>query len=128
MYMYKLNVLVKYMKQESKQLDVVFTALANKHRRAITYRLSLQPSSISELAKVLKLSLPAIHRHIKTLEAAKLLQRKKSGRCNFLAINRDAFTLLREWIEGYHSYWGTNAESLNNYIQWIEKKQIKSKK
>ena len=115
------------MKQESKHLDAVFTALANKHRRAITYRLSLQPSSISELAKVLKLSLPAIHKHIRVLEEAKLLQRKKSGRCNFLALNRDALTALREWIESYHSYWGTNAESLKNYVKWIEGKQIKKK-
>ena len=115
------------MKQESKHLDAVFTALANKHRRAIAHRLSLQPSSISDLANVLKLSLPAIHKHIRVLEEAKLLQRKKSGRCNFLALNRDAFTALAGWIEGYHWYWGTNAESLENYVKWIEAKHIKNK-
>lgn len=113
------------MKQESKHLDKVFIALANKHRRAIAHRLSLQPSSISDLADMLKLSLPAIHKHITILEDAKLLQRKKSGRLNFLALNRDAFTLLRQWLDGYHSYWGTNAETLKNYIQWIEEKQVK---
>ena len=108
------------MKYESKTLDAAFTALANKQRRAIVYRLSLQPSSISRLANELKLSLPAIYKHIGILEKAKLLQRKKSGRTNFLALNRNALVTLREWIEQYHAYWGSNEESLENYIKWIE--------
>ena len=106
------------MKKESKQLDAVFTALANEYRRAIVYRLSLQPSTISSLANELQLSLPAIHKHIKILEQAKLLQRKKSGRSNFLALNRDALITLHEWIAQYHPYWGSNTESLENYITW----------
>jgi len=113
------------MKYESKQLDAAFTALANKHRRAIVYRLSLQPSSISDLANELKLSLPAIHKHIGILEGAKLLKRRKSGRSNFLALNRDALTALRRWIEQYHAYWGSNKESLENYVKWIEKGEQK---
>lgn len=113
------------MKYESKQLDAVFIALANKYRRAIVYRLSLQPSSISNLAYELKLSLPAIHKHIRVLERASLLQRRKSGRSNFLALNRDGLTALRHWIGQYHAYWGSNKESLENYIQWIEKGEYK---
>lgn len=109
------------MKHEGQQLDDVFTALANKYRRAIVHRLSLHPSSISKLSDELKLSLPAIHKHIKLLEKAKLLQRKKSGRSHFLALNRNAFTVIRAWVEQYHSYWGGNAETLDNYIMWIEK-------
>ena len=109
------------MEYESKRLDAVFTALANKQRRAIVYRLSLQPSSISGLANELKLSLPAIHKHITILEQAKCLQRKKSGRSNFLALNRDALSALREWIGQYHAYWGSNRESLENYVKWIER-------
>lgn len=109
------------MNYESTQLDAAFRALANKQRRAIVYRLSLQPSSISDLANMLKLSLPAIHRHVRILEGARLLQRKKSGRSNFLALNRNALLALREWIEQYAAFWGSNHESLENYVQWIEK-------
>ena len=109
------------MKYEGKQLAAIFEALANEHRRVIIYHLSLQPSSISVLANVLKLSLPAIHKHISVLEKAKFLKRKKSGRCNFLALNRDAFAKLNSWMAGYHSYWGNNNESLANYVKWINK-------
>jgi DNA-binding transcriptional ArsR family regulator len=108
------------MKHAGKLLDRVFTALANHHRRAIIYRLSLQPSSISYLAKELKLSLPAIHKHIKILEQAKLLQRKKSGRSNFLALNRTGLIAHREWIEQFNPHWGNNKESLENYVHRIE--------
>ncbi len=108
------------MKHESKQLDGIFTALANKQRRAMVYRLSLQPSSISKLANELGLSLPAIHKHISVLEKAKLLNRKKSGRSNFLALNRDALVALRKWTEQYHAYWGNNDETLENYISHLK--------
>jgi predicted transcriptional regulator len=50
-------------------LDLLFGALANEHRREIIYSLGLQPSSISRLASLRGLSLPAIHKHITVLEA-----------------------------------------------------------
>ena len=52
---------------ETKGLDLLFEALANDHRRGIIYTLGLQPRSISQLADQEKLSLPAIHKHIKVL-------------------------------------------------------------
>jgi DNA-binding transcriptional ArsR family regulator len=108
------------MNSKEAQLDKIFQALANKHRRAIIYRLSLQPASIMQLAKEQKLSLPAIHKHIKILEQARLLKRKKSGRVNFLALDRAALVSLQSWIAQYHSYWGSQEESLENYVSAIE--------
>lgn len=105
----------------SKHLSNTFEALANAHRRSIVYRLSLLPASITQLANAEKLSLPAIHKHIKILERAKLVQRKKSGRTNFLALDRTALAELRSWIEQYHSYWGRNEETLENYVADIER-------
>ena len=66
------------------KLDLLFDALANEHRREIIYSLGLQPSSISQLASLRGLSLPAIHKHIKVLESAGLINRQKSGRVNFI--------------------------------------------
>src|SRR3989344_8303814 len=110
-------------KRSSKLLNDAFEALASVRRRAIVYRLSLRPASITELAKEGKLSLPAIHKHIKVLERAKLVQRKKSGRSNFLAIDRTALRELSDWIHRYHAYWGDNTETLENYVAGIESKQ-----
>ena len=108
-------------KGRTNRLGDTFEALANEHRRSIVHRLSLLPASIVQLAAAEQLSLPAIHKHIKILERAKLVQRKKSGRTNFLALDRTALRELRDWIEQYHAYWGTNEETLENYVAGIER-------
>ena len=111
------------MKGRDDKLNDVFNALSNKHRRDMVYRLSLGPTSISSLANEIGLSLPAIHKHIAVLENAHLLQRKRVGRSNFVALNRDALQAVHAWINQYHSYWGNNSESLENYISRIEEEK-----
>ncbi len=104
-------------------LDRVFEALANKHRREIVYFLSLQPSSISQLASMRDLSLPAIHKHIKILENADMLVRKKIGRTNFLTLNRKSLAGLQDWVMQFHTYWGSEEETLENYAQYLERQK-----
>ncbi len=106
--------------KDADNLDQVFSALANSRRRQIVYTLGLQPASISQLADQQHSSLPAIHRHIKVLERAKLVQRKKSGRVNFLALDRTGLLLMQDWVLKYQAYWGTNQDTLENYISSIE--------
>ncbi len=108
-------------------LDNVFEALANKHRREIIYVLSLQPCSISQLAFMRGLSLPAIHKHIKVLAIADLILRKKIGRTNFLALNRESLGGLQQWVKQYHTYWGSNEATLENYAQYLGGKKPKKK-
>jgi DNA-binding transcriptional ArsR family regulator len=79
-------------------LDNVFQALANKHRREIIYVLSLQPCSISKLAFLRNLSLPAIHKHIEVLEKGGLVTRRKIGQTNFLTLNPESFRALQDWL------------------------------
>ena len=105
---------------EVDDLDSVFAALANPHRRQIVHLLALQPASIKQLAQRLGISLTAIHRHIRVLEDAALVQRKKSGRVNFLAINRATMLRVQEWAQQYHAYWGSDEETLENYVAAIE--------
>ena len=107
----------------SKDLDKVFDALANEHRREIIYALGLRPCSISELASRRGLSLPAIHRHITTLEDADMVARKKIGRTNFLALNRAPLRGLQDWVQQFHPYWGSDKETLENYTNYLSKQQ-----
>ena len=106
-------------------LDHVFEALANKHRREIIYVLSLQPCSISQLASMRGLSLPAIHKHIKILENAGMIIRRKIGRTNFLTLNRESLRGLQDWLMQYHTYWGSNEETLENYAQYLSRENQK---
>ena len=105
--------------QDTQELDHVFEALANKHRREIIYVLSLQPCSITKLAAMRKLSLPAIHKHIEILEKGGLILRKKIRQTNFLSLNRAALRGLQEWVMQYHTYWGNDEATLENYAEYL---------
>lgn len=103
----------------SGDLNSVFEALANEHRREIIHLLALQPRSISQLADVRGLSLPAMHKHVRVLESAALVRRRKIGRTNFLALERGGLSNLRAWIDGFNPWWGTDQESLENYAEYL---------
>ena len=102
-------------------LDRLFEALANKHRREIVYVLALQPHSISHLAELRGLSLPAIHKHIKILEDAGMVARRKVGRTNVLTLNRTSLRGLQQWLSQYQAYWGSDHETLENYESFVNR-------
>jgi len=103
------------MSDTAPDLDVVLRALANQHRREIVSALALQPLSIGQLAQRRGLSLPAIHKHITVLEDAGLVLRRKVGRANILTMDRGPLRSLQGWLGQFHAYWGTDAETLENY-------------
>ncbi|MBC7462842.1 MAG: winged helix-turn-helix transcriptional regulator [Actinobacteria bacterium] len=109
------------------KLDLLFDALANEHRREIIFSLGLQPSSISQLASLRGLSLPAIHKHLKVLESAGLINRKKSGRVNFITLNRASLRGVQAWLNQFHTYWDSSSETLSNYAQTAELKERSGK-
>jgi DNA-binding transcriptional ArsR family regulator len=113
--------------QGTQDLDHIFEALANKHRREIIYVLSLQPCSISKLASMRNLSLPAIHKHIEILEKGGLILRKKIGQTNFLALNRAGLRGLQDWVMQYHTYWGNDEATLENYAQYLGRDETNKK-
>lgn len=97
-------------------LDGIFEALASSKRRAIIRTLAFRPATVSQLAADHKMSLPSIHRHIRTLEEAKLIQRRKVGRINFVALRREHFAAAKAWMAEYQLEWGNDQETLENYI------------
>lgn len=109
------------------KLDLLFDALANEHRREIIYSLGLQPSSISQLASLRGLSLPAIHKHLKVLESAGLISRQKSGRVNFITLNRPSMRAVQAWLNQFHTYWDSGSETLSNYAPTAESKEVSRK-
>jgi DNA-binding transcriptional ArsR family regulator len=102
-------------------LSQVFDALANEHRREIIRMLALQPRSISQLAELRGLSLPAIHKHVRVLEEAAMVSRRKLGRTNFLALERKPLSRLQAWTGQFHPSWGTEAETLANYADALRR-------
>lgn len=109
-------------------LGAVFEALANEHRREMARLLALQPRSISQLADLRGLSLPAIHKHVRVLEDAGLVARRKVGRSNVLTLRRESLRRLRTWAEGFDPWWGTDDESLENYAHHLAQDPTKESK
>lgn len=101
---------------DSLKLDDVLRALSHQKRRGIIHDLSLHPATVGQLARDHDLSLPAIHKHIRTLEEADLIARKKVGRTNFVALERDSLALAQRWINQYRVEWLSADATLENYI------------
>lgn len=101
---------------DSPQLDTILEALANQKRRGIINDLSFSPNTVGKVASSHGLSLPAIHKHIRILENANLITRKKSGRTNFIALNQKTLGIAKNWVIQYSTEWGNLDASLENYI------------
>ena len=108
----------------SQTLDQLFGALANEHRREIVRMLALQPFAIHQLADARGLSLPAIHKHIKVLEKAGLVKRKKLGRTNILAFRREGMMQVQAWAGLFHTLWGTDLASFENYADFVSRSPV----
>jgi DNA-binding transcriptional ArsR family regulator len=108
-------------------LSQVFDALANEHRRELIRLLALQPRSISQLAELRGLSLPAINKHVRVLEQAAMVRRRKLGRTNFLALERRPLSRLQTWTAQFQPWWGTDGETFENYIESIRRDQLSKK-
>jgi len=48
-----------------------------------------------------------------------MIIRKKIGRTNFLALNRESLSGLQDWLKQFHTYWGSDEETLENYAQLL---------
>jgi DNA-binding transcriptional ArsR family regulator len=105
--------------QAAAALDQVLEALANPHRRAIVYVLGLQPCAISQLAAMRGLSLPAIHKHLRVLEDAGFIVRRKEGRTTYLTLNPRPLARLQDWVGQFHPYWGHGEGTYENYAEYL---------
>ena len=79
--------MLKYMLDQTIDLDRTFQALADKSRRTMVERLTLGPASVSELAEPLAMSLAAVLQHVQVLEACGLVKTAKVGRTRMCRID-----------------------------------------
>ena len=103
-------------------LNNIFEALANDKRRGMINTLAYRPATVSQLADDYDLSLPAMHKHVRMLERAKLIKRKKVGRTNFVAFNHKTMQQAQDWIMEFQTAWGSDKETLENYIASLERR------
>src|ERR671937_3306773 len=97
-------------------VDRVFHALADPSRRIIVERLSRGPASVSELARPLPMSLPAVVQHIQVLETSGLVRSEKVGRVRTCEIEPAALRPVEQWISARRSNWESRLDRLGDYL------------
>ncbi len=97
-------------------VDRVFHALADPNRRVIVERLSRGPASVSELARPLPMSLPAVVQHLHVLEASGLVRSDKIGRVRTCRIEPAALRPVEQWISARRTSWECRLERLGEYL------------
>lgn len=104
--------IVKYMLNYQRRLDSVFSTLAVPARRSIVERLSNGPASVSELARPLKMSLPAVVQHIQVLEASGIIRTEKTGRVRRCRLQPKTLAPAEDWFAQRRSHWERKLDRL----------------
>src|SRR5690348_15665816 len=97
-------------------LDQTFQALSDPARRSILDRLSQGPATVSELAKPLPMSLPAVMLHLKALEESGLVKSSKTGRVRTCRIEPALLSEAERWIAERRVLWERNLDRLAAYL------------
>ena len=103
-------------------LDRAFQALADPTRRALLSRLTRGPAAVSELARPLPMSLPAVMQHLAVLEASGLVRSEKLGRVRTCRIEPPALTLAEHWLQQRRVEWTRNLDRLGEYLDTLNAK------
>ncbi len=97
-------------------LDLRFQALADPTRRAIVEQLVRGPASVSELARPLPMTLPAVVQHLAVLEASGLVATEKNGRVRTCRIESGALRTIELWIGERRATWERRFDRLGNEL------------
>jgi DNA-binding transcriptional ArsR family regulator len=101
-------------------LDLLFQALADPTRRAMVERLSGGPATVSELARPLAMSLPAVMQHLQVLEASGLVRSRKAGRVRTCVIAPEALSEAERWLSGQRLEWERRLDRLGEYLETLQ--------
>ncbi|WP_425617351.1 ArsR/SmtB family transcription factor [Anatilimnocola sp. NA78] len=115
----------------SDPLSATFAALADPTRRAILARLARGETSVNELAKPFKLSLPGISKHLKVLERCGLVTRSRDAQRRPCRLDACRLKEAAEWLAHYQAFWSDSFDRLDDHLQQLqgkEKKRARTKK
>jgi DNA-binding transcriptional ArsR family regulator len=109
------------MLNQSSALDLTFQALADPTRRSMLACLAHGPRSVSELARPMAMSLPAVMQHLAVLEASGLVRSRKLGRVRTCTIQPQALSLAEQWLNQRRSEWEGHFDRLGAYLETMKK-------
>ena len=101
----------------TEQLNRTFAALADPTRRAILARLAGGEATVTELAEPFDMTLPAVSKHLKVLEAAGLIERKREGQTRPCVLRGEALEAVARWADHTRQAWEQRFDRLDDYLK-----------
>jgi DNA-binding transcriptional ArsR family regulator len=117
--------MVKY---NSRTLDRTFAALADPTRRRILAQLTRGNRCVTDLARRYTMSLPAVSKHLRVLEKAGLLRRRRyrpDGRVHEMQLQAGPLKQASQWVEEYRKFWEGSLDRLAAYLERTHKQPTK---
>ncbi|MBI5094944.1 MAG: winged helix-turn-helix transcriptional regulator [Candidatus Hydrogenedentes bacterium] len=106
-------------------ISTTFAALADPTRRAILARLALGETSVTELAKPFKMTMPGISKHLKVLEHAGLIARGREAQWRPCRLEAKPLKEVADWVERYRRFWEERLDRLEVYLRDLQAKEKK---
>jgi DNA-binding transcriptional ArsR family regulator len=113
---------------DEERLSETFAALANSTRRAIVARLADGEATVNELAEPFDLTLPAISKHIKVLEAAGLVIRTQRAQYRPCTLDAAPLKEVSAWAEQCRSAWEDRFDRMDQYLKQLRPKRKAGKR
>ena len=104
-------------------LSVTFAALADPTRRAILSRLASGECSLTELAEPFEMSVPAVSKHLRVLERACLIVRRREAQRRPCRIEAAPLKDVAEWADRYRHIWEQRLDRLDTYLHHLRAKE-----
>jgi DNA-binding transcriptional ArsR family regulator len=102
---------------DEEALDATFFALTDSTRRAVLVCMAFAESSVTELAAPFNISLPALSKHLRILQQAGLIERRKEGRFNLCRLVATPMQDAALWTGRYRMFWEKQLDSLAAYLE-----------
>lgn len=104
-------------------LSTTFAALADPTRRAILARLTRGPATVTELAAPFTISGPAVSKHLRVLERARLIARGREAQWRPCKLEAQPLREVANWVERYQRFWEQRFDSLERYLREVQPKE-----
>jgi DNA-binding transcriptional ArsR family regulator len=105
-------------------LSTVLSALSDPTRRAIIARLAVRgETSVTALAKPFRMSLPAVSKHLRVLEAAGLISRGRDAQWRPARLEAAPLKDVSDWVERYRTFWEKRFDRLDKYLLDLQKEK-----
>ncbi|PWU13292.1 MAG: transcriptional regulator [Bdellovibrio sp.] len=110
------------------QLTDVMTAISHPTRRAIIGQLAHGPATFLDVAKPFNTALNAVTKHLKLLERAGLVERRKQGREVYISLRGEPLKQVALWVHEYERFWNERLDRFQQYFNEEHKREKEFKK